>query len=178
MLDWFQQLDHHRFYPFFLRSIDYLQHHKLWVLVHLAVLSVLTFWALTTGRSSAQSPRKMSSGPPQVDLRPPKDDPITIEELSRFDGSDPSKPIYVAIKGIVFDVSAKREVYGPGGSYHVFAGKDGSKGLGKSSLKPEDATSDYSSLDENESKVLADWVSFFKKRYNIVGKVVNKTVNL
>ncbi|MBW0464372.1 hypothetical protein O181_004087 [Austropuccinia psidii MF-1] len=62
--------------------------------------------------------------------------------------------------GIVFDVSAKREVYGLGGSYHIFARRDGSKGLGKSSLKPEDATSDYSSLDENESKVLANWVSF------------------
>jgi hypothetical protein len=98
--------------------------------------------------------------------------------------------------GIVFDVSSKRDVYGPGGSYHVFAGKDGSKGLGKSSLKPEDAVPDYSSLTQEELKVLDDWVALyviyvallltipacavldqnwmlsFKKRYNIIGKVV------
>lgn len=46
----------------------------------------------------------------------------------------------------------------PGKGYHIFAGKDGSRGLGKSSLKPEDAVADYSTLDEKELKVLDDWV--------------------
>ena len=62
----------------------------------------------------------------------------------------------------MFDVSHKRDVYGAGKSYNIFAGKDGSKGLGKSSLKPEDAVSDYSDLAENERKVLDDWETFFK----------------
>jgi len=35
----------------------------------------------------------------RTDLAPPKDDPFTTEELKQYDGSDPSKPIYVAIKG-------------------------------------------------------------------------------
>lgn len=82
---------------------------------------------------------------------------------------------------------------GPGKGYSIFAGKDASKGLGMSSLKPEDAVSDYSSLDEKELKVLEDWVrlysvldvvfrltylcatwqlSYYTKRYNIVGKLV------
>ena len=52
---------------------------------------------------------------------------LTPAELARHDGSDASVPTYVAIKGVIYDVSAKREVYGPGGSYHVFAGKDASK---------------------------------------------------
>jgi len=54
-----------------------------------------------------------------------------LADLSAFDGQDPSKPIYVAIKGKVFDVSAKREMYGPGAGYNIFAGKDASKGLGE-----------------------------------------------
>lgn len=37
--------------------------------------------------------------PPRTDLAPPKDDPFTVEQLKQFDGTDPSKPIYVAIKG-------------------------------------------------------------------------------
>lgn len=35
--------------------------------------------------------------------------------------------------------------------------------LGKSSLKPEDAHSDYSTLDESEMKVLEDWYKYFEK---------------
>jgi membrane-associated progesterone receptor component len=37
--------------------------------------------------------------PERPDLPPPKDDPFTQEELRAFDGSDPNKPIYIAIKG-------------------------------------------------------------------------------
>ncbi|KAF9275589.1 hypothetical protein BGZ68_010688 [Mortierella alpina] len=95
---------------------------------------------------------------------------FTKEELAKHDGTDATAPVYVAIKGIVFDVSAKRETYGPGAGYHVFAGKDASKALGKSSLKPEDCIADYSSLDEKEMKTLDDWVVFFEKRYPVVGK--------
>lgn len=69
--------------------------------------------------------------PPSATLAPPKDDPITRDELSKYDGSDPSQPIWLAIKGTVFDVSGKKEMYGPGASYNVFAGKDGSVGLGE-----------------------------------------------
>jgi membrane-associated progesterone receptor component len=65
----------------------------------------------------------------------------------------------------VFDVSHKHEVYGPGKSYNIFAGKDGSKGLGMSSLKPEDAIPDYSGLDESDRKVLDDWHGFFSYVY-------------
>jgi membrane-associated progesterone receptor component len=72
--------------------------------------------------------------PPSNALAPPKSDPISIAALSQHDGSDPNKPIYLAIKGTVFDVTAKKEMYGPGGSYNIFAGKDGSVGLGTSRL--------------------------------------------
>ena len=63
--------------------------------------------------------------------------------------------------GTIFDVSNKAEVYGPGKSYSIFAGKDGSRGLGLSSLKPEDAVADYSPLDAKDAKVLDDWHAFF-----------------
>ena len=96
-----------------------------------------------------------------------------------------------AYPGTVFDVTRKRDTYGPGGSYHLFAGKDASKALGMSSLKEEDASPDYSDLPEAEMKVLNDWHAFFlygtlvscptrytdqlscRKRYNVVGKVVD-----
>ena len=66
------------------------------------------------------------------------------------------------LTGTIFDVSRKADVYGLGKSYNVFAGKDGSKGLGMSSLKPQDAVADYSGLDEKEMKTLDEWYDFFK----------------
>lgn len=39
----------------------------------------------------------------------------------------------------------------------VFAGKDASRGLAKSSVKPEDATAEWEDLGEDEKKVLDDW---------------------
>lgn len=117
--------------------------------------------------------------PERSDLPAPKDDPFTQDELKAFDGSDPDTPIYVAIKGIppfppraapltpmlhvgtVFDVTRKRDTYGKGGSYSLFAGKDASRALGLSSLKPEDAVPDWSTLEEKDRKTLDDWHSFF-----------------
>ncbi|EJD02678.1 progesterone binding protein [Fomitiporia mediterranea MF3/22] len=107
------------------------------------------------------------------ELLPPSDKPFRLEELKPFDGKDPEKPIYVSIKGTIFDVTRKREMYGPGKSYNIFAGKDGSRGLGMSSLKDEDAVPDFHTLPPNEMKVLDDWHAFFSKRYNIVGLVTD-----
>ncbi|KAJ7073037.1 cytochrome b5 [Mycena amicta] len=112
--------------------------------------------------------------PARDDLAPPKDDPFTLAQLVEYAGSeDVTRPIYLSIKGTVFDVSRNRAVYGPGASYNIFAGKDASKGLGMSSLKDDDALPDYSGLDEKDMKVLDDWYTFFIKRYNIVGKVID-----
>ena len=61
------------------------------------------------------------------DSEAPKTTPITVSELSKYNGSDPSLPIYVAIKGDVFDVSKNTASYGPGAGYSVFAGKDSSR---------------------------------------------------
>ena len=45
----------------------------------------------------------------------------------------------------------------------MFAGRDASKALGKSSMKPEDLSADYSELTELELKVLDDWVAYYTK---------------
>ncbi|KAK9718806.1 hypothetical protein K7432_005226 [Basidiobolus ranarum] len=60
-------------------------------------------------------------------LKPAEDYPFEATELAKFDGTNPELPIYVAIKGVVFDVTWNRTAYAPGSGYHVFAGKDASK---------------------------------------------------
>ena len=97
---------------------------------------------------------------------------FTKEELSKFDATDPSLPIYLAIKGVVYDVSASRDMYTPPKGYSVFSGKDASKALGMSSLKVEDCIADYSDLSPEDMKTLDKWVEFFQKKYQIVGEMV------
>lgn len=73
----------------------------------------------------------------------------------------------------MFDVTNKKEMYGPGASYNLFAGKDGSRGLGLSSLNPDDAVPDWSTLEPAAKATLDQWHGFFSQRYNIVGKVTD-----
>lgn len=126
-----------------------------------------------TTRLSSMNPYEPET---PVKLDPPKDDPIPRHELLRYDGVRLDK-IYVAIRGVVFDVSSNVKAYGPGSLYHIFTGKDSSRALAKASLKPED--NDYETsyktdgLTPAELTVLDDWYTFFSKRYNVVGRVVD-----
>lgn len=52
---------------------------------------------------------------------------LTDEELAAYDGSDPSKPIYLGLNGTIYDVTPGRHFYGPGGGYHFFAGRDAAR---------------------------------------------------
>ncbi|EKD14800.1 uncharacterized protein L3040_003981 [Drepanopeziza brunnea f. sp. 'multigermtubi'] len=52
---------------------------------------------------------------------------LTDADLAAYDGTDPTKPIYLAINGTIYDVSLGRRHYGPDGSYHFFSGKDASR---------------------------------------------------
>ncbi|CAH1762405.1 3720_t:CDS:2 [Entrophospora sp. SA101] len=133
-----------------------------------AKVLLIEYVKITLALGYQPPPSKDSVNP---NLQPPKDTLFTPAELAKYDGTDASQPIYVAIKGTIFDVTTKRESYGPGGSYNVFAGKDASKALGMGSLQPEDVIADYSSLDDKQLKVLEDWFEYFKKRYNIIGKL-------
>lgn len=52
---------------------------------------------------------------------------ITADELSKYNGDSPDMPIYLALNGYVYDVSAgKDDFYGQGQAYHDLVGKDSS----------------------------------------------------
>lgn len=72
---------------------------------------------------------------------------LTPEELAQFDGTDPSKPIYLAINGSIYDVTPGARMYGPGGSYRFFAGADASRGY-VTGCFAEDRTPDMRGVEE------------------------------
>ena len=84
---------------------------------------------------------------------------LTPAQLSTYDGSNPDLPIYLAINGTIFDVSAGRKTYGPGGSYGVFAGRDATRAFVTGCFL-EDTTDDmrgaeliYIPVDDNEEVI-------------------------
>jgi predicted heme/steroid binding protein len=101
---------------------------------------------------------------------------MTPDQLQRYNGSDPSLPLYLAICGEVFDVSAGRQYYDPaaGGGYSAFAGRDASRAFisGKFAEDGDDLTG----LSKSELTAVRDWLKFYQKHetYTYVGRVVGR----
>ncbi|KAL9375906.1 hypothetical protein Peur_032785 [Populus x canadensis] len=117
-----------------------------------------------------QYEEQMQPLPPPVQLGE-----VTEEELKQYDGTDSKKPLLMAIKGQIYDVSQSRMFYGPGGPYALFAGKDASRALAKMSFEDKDLTGDVSGLGPFELEALQDWEYKFMSKYEKVG-TIKKTV--
>eukprot|EP01112_Ceratiomyxa_fruticulosa_P018255 TRINITY_DN5808_c0_g1_i1.p1 TRINITY_DN5808_c0_g1~~TRINITY_DN5808_c0_g1_i1.p1 ORF type:complete len:110 (-),score=16.67 TRINITY_DN5808_c0_g1_i1:95-424(-) len=98
---------------------------------------------------------------------------LTLNELRKYDGSDPSLPVYVAIKGIVYDVSTGPYSKAKGGGYSKFAGKEIGRALAKSSLNEEDIVPSLDGLAEDDLQTLGEWVQKFESKYPVVGSVTD-----
>jgi predicted heme/steroid binding protein len=72
---------------------------------------------------------------------------MTLAELAQYDGTDETKPLYLAINGTIYDVSSNRRTYGPGGSYSVFAGVDAARGFVTGCFQ-EDKTADMRGVED------------------------------
>lgn len=96
---------------------------------------------------------------------------VTEEELRAYDGSDPNKPLLMAIKGQIYDVSHSRMFYGPGGPYALFTGRDASRALALMSFDPKDLTGNIEGLSASELEVLQDWEYKFMEKYVKVGQI-------
>lgn len=104
-------------------------------------------------------------------------------QLSTYNGIATNK-LYVGIRGYIYDVSDNAKNYGPGKAYHKLVGKDLSRllALNRLQLKPEELGNDDKALSntwftgdltEKQNAILDKWELFFKKRYRIVGVIVD-----
>ncbi|EAN98494.1 hypothetical protein TcYC6_0121530 [Trypanosoma cruzi] len=90
-------------------------------------------------------------------------------ELSKYNGRDEA-PIYISVKGVVYDCSAAAEFYGPGASYHVFAGKEVSRCLAKMLISDEEANAGWCNLTEEHREALDEWSAKYNEKYPVVGR--------
>ena len=96
-----------------------------------------------------------------------------------FDGKE-GRPVFLAVRGRVFDVSSGRNFYGPGGPYENFAGRDASRGLASHSFDEEMLTKDLDGpldpLDDmtpDMLEALQGWEERFESKYLVVGRLVS-----
>mmetsp|Transcript_20730 Transcript_20730/g.43216 ORF Transcript_20730/g.43216 Transcript_20730/m.43216 type:complete len:291 (-) Transcript_20730:28-900(-) len=109
---------------------------------------------------------------------PPRN--FTLSQLAAFTGTPPeaenedTPPIYLSVKGVVYDVSSGSDFYGPGGGYAMFAGKECGVALAKMSFDLELLNNfQFDDLNFGEKETLNDWIVKFRdfKNYPIVGRV-------
>ncbi|KAI8835038.1 cytochrome b5-like heme/steroid binding domain-containing protein, partial [Chytriomyces cf. hyalinus JEL632] len=103
---------------------------------------------------------------------------LTTEELRQYDGKDPNKPVYLAINGRVYDVTAGREkYYGPDGGYNFFSGVDAARAYITGCFQTH-LTHDLRGLTQAEIDSLSTWSDFYEKHdiYSYVGQVVHEPI--
>ncbi|KAH8698618.1 putative heme/steroid binding domain protein [Talaromyces proteolyticus] len=120
------------------------------VIVTLVVLVVGLSYYVTAGESyvwgfESQRPWWMRYNGIKQFLKGPVN--LTPSELALYNGSDPSLPIYLALNGTIIDVSANPSIYGPGGGYHFFVGRDASRAFVTGCFQ-EDLTNDMTGVEE------------------------------
>jgi hypothetical protein len=86
--------------------------------VLIALLVCLVFYAITKyfqtsgcpfAKSSNKAKQQSSMASPAGSLR------LTLADLAQYDGQDASKPLYISVRGKIYDVTAGKTFYGPGG---------------------------------------------------------------
>lgn len=103
---------------------------------------------------------------------------FTPPTLLPYSGQN-NMPVYLAVRGRIFDVSSGRNFYGPGGPYQNFAGRDASRGLACGSFDEDMLTKDLEGpldklegLGEEEMDALRGWEERFEEKYLVVGRLV------
>ncbi|KAI8881053.1 cytochrome b5 [Backusella circina FSU 941] len=108
---------------------------------------------------------------------PKKERVFTDQELAKYDGSDASLPLYLAIDGDVYDVSEGRGWYGKGGSYHHFAGKDAARAYVTGCFE-DHLTHDMRGLSYDQIKGIDHWKKFYENhhKYYKIGTVIHDPI--
>jgi membrane-associated progesterone receptor component len=91
-------------------------------------------------------------------------------DLVSANGVD-SELIYVAVQGKVYDVGERDDLYGPGGNYHVFAGKDCTRAFALMSTDSAECNrQDVDDLNATHRTTLRQWIKMFGDKYIVVGE--------
>ncbi|EDX03377.1 membrane steroid-binding protein 1 [Drosophila simulans] len=93
---------------------------------------------------------------------------LTLEELTAFDGSSPSLPIYTALNGLIYDLSPGREKFSSHGPYSLLAGCNANKVLNIA----------CSSMGVCAANVIRRWEQSLRAEFQVVGYLVDAGIDI
>lgn len=118
------------------------------------------------GEVSAETPPKRVF--PKEEHDPKRE--WTAAQLREYDGVD--KPMYIAVCGLVYDVSESENFFPEKGYGKLWGGRESSYSLSKMSLEEGDSNRldwKMDSLSKIEKESLQSWNEHFAKKYPVVG---------
>ncbi|XP_039742353.1 neuferricin isoform X4 [Pteropus medius] len=95
-------------------------------------------------------------------------------ELARYRGGPGDPGLYLALLGRIYDVSSGRRHYEPGAHYSGFAGRDASRAFVTGDYSEAGLVDDVSDLSFSEMLTLQNWLSFYEKNYEFVGRLIGR----
>lgn len=113
-----------------------------------------------------------SKPPAPLEYQPQQLGDMTLLELSKHTGQDPSRPLLLAVRGRVFDVTPGRAFYGPGAGYSLFAGREVARALAKVAVEEQECNDKLDDLSKRELEQLGEWERTFEAKYSVVGQIV------
>jgi len=140
------------------------------IVLAILVLCLLIKLFLLKRKSTNSSQKRSSIRLPKMSKRD-----LTVADLRGYNGIESNGRILTAIHGDIFDVSHRSDLYGLGGAYSLFAGRDATRALSKMQLDPSLFSNEYDDLldlTEKERATARSWHEDFREKYDIVGQLL------
>ena len=111
--------------------------------------------------------------------KPQHDGTVTHTALEDGDGVD-GAPVYVALRGRVYDVSAGKKFYGVGKPYHHFVGRDASRAFATGCRAEECVSADLDGLNPSQLREPDRWMEMYEThdKYTFVGTLVEDPMDV
>mmetsp|Transcript_65197 Transcript_65197/g.121542 ORF Transcript_65197/g.121542 Transcript_65197/m.121542 type:complete len:495 (-) Transcript_65197:65-1549(-) len=122
-------------------------------------------------RGKPYAEAQLQNAGPVASVPPEEMIELSLSELHSKTGAGDG-PIMMSLLGEVLDISAGRELYGPGGGYSLLAGHDVTRCLSTMSLEPRDLDDlEFVPQSSEDEQTLKNWQEKLKQKYPVIGKL-------
>ena len=97
---------------------------------------------------------------------------VKLQDIVEYDGVA-NERILICLRGVIYDVTRRPDMYGPGAAYSFIAGKDASRALAEMSIDPDLVNLPLQGLSQQQLDALHTWETFFKNKYAVVGTCID-----